>query len=52
MKATITTIKISVKAWKMLKLIAAHTEEKQYAVLDRLLETELQRIQENPCPPH
>jgi hypothetical protein len=39
------TIKTTAKALRMLRLIAAHTGERQYAVLERLLQKELQRVE-------
>ena len=46
MKILITT-KITKDALKMLRLIAAHTGEKQYQVLERVLKKELDEIKEN-----
>lgn len=39
--ARATTLKVSRQARRALRLIAAHTEEKQYQVLERLLAAEL-----------
>ena len=38
------TIKTTENALKMLRLIAAHTGEKQYEVLERLLKIELSKL--------
>jgi hypothetical protein len=48
MKVELMTIKIPVKAWQPLRLIAAHTGEKQYAVVARLLIQELAKLQKGP----
>ena len=40
------THKITVKALRLLRVIAAMTGEKQYEVLERLLAAELKRLQE------
>jgi hypothetical protein len=45
MDSPLITIKTSKKALQMLRLIAAHTGEKQYAVLERLLQKELTKVQ-------
>ena len=45
MKAELTTIKIPSDALPMLRLIAAYTGEKQYAVVARLLREALQALQ-------
>lgn len=39
------TIKTTVEALKMLRLISALTGEKQYEILERLLKAELQKIE-------
>ena len=54
MKAELISIKTSPRALKLLRLIAAHTGEKQYEVLERVLQQELalaERItDDHPCP--
>ncbi len=45
MNSVMITIKATTKALQMLRLIAAHTGEKQYAVLERLLREELRKVQ-------
>jgi hypothetical protein len=47
MKELITT-KISPEALRLLRLIAAMTGEKQYEALERILKTELERVQNHP----
>jgi hypothetical protein len=39
------TIKTTKKALQLLRLIAAHTGEKQYAILERLLQNELTKVE-------
>lgn len=43
--STLITQKMPQETHRLLKLIAAHTGEKQYAVLARLLAAEWQRVQ-------
>lgn len=45
MNSVMITIKATTKALQMLRLIAAHTGEKQYVVLERLLQKELVKVQ-------
>lgn len=45
MNTPLITIKATKQAWQWLRLIAAHTGEKQYAVLERLVQRELQRVE-------
>jgi hypothetical protein len=47
MKELITT-KISNDALRLLRIIAALTGEKQYQALERILKTELDRLQNHP----
>lgn len=47
MKATLVTIKITIKALRLLRIIAAMTGEKQYEVIDRLVESEMERLKDN-----
>jgi hypothetical protein len=47
MKELITT-KISNDALRLLRIIAALTGEKQYQALERILKTELDRLQNQP----
>jgi hypothetical protein len=47
MKELITT-KISNEALRLLRIIAALTGEKQYQALERILKTELDRLQNQP----
>jgi hypothetical protein len=53
--AELITMKVTPEALKLLRIIAAHTEETQYQVLERLLTKELERIEkrrENQKPKH
>jgi hypothetical protein len=42
--------KINAETWRLLKQIAAHTGEKHYAVLTRLLAKEWQQLQAAATP--
>lgn len=44
MAELLTTMKMSTSALRMLRLVAASTGEKQYAVLNRLVEEEAKRL--------
>ncbi len=46
MKKEIVTTKITKESLKCAKLISAHTGEKQYEVIERVLKTELKKVQE------
>jgi hypothetical protein len=41
---TLTTMKVTPRALKLVRMIAALTDEKHYEVLDRLLSKELARL--------
>jgi hypothetical protein len=45
MNSRMITIKTTKKALQLLRLLAAHTGEKQYAILERLLQHELTKIE-------
>jgi hypothetical protein len=45
MQQPLVTHKITPEAKRLLRMIAAHTGETQYATLERLLATEWQRVQ-------
>ena len=45
MASELTTIKTSLDALKMLRVVAALTGEKQYEVIERLLKAELEKIE-------
>ena len=45
MNAPMITIKTTKKALQLLRLIAAYTGEKQYAILERLLQQELKIVE-------
>jgi hypothetical protein len=40
------TIKTTKKALELLRLLAAYTGEKQYAILERLLQAELKKVEQ------
>ncbi len=42
--AELITMKVTPAALKTLRIIAAHTEETQYEILERLLSAELKRV--------
>ena len=45
MDSRMITIKTTKKALQLLRLIAAHTGEKQYTILERLLQQELRKVE-------
>lgn len=45
MNSGMITIKTTKKALQLLRLIAAHTGEKQYVILERLLQQELKKVE-------
>jgi hypothetical protein len=45
MNSVMITIKTTKKALQLLRLIAAHTGEKQYVILERLLQHELKKVE-------
>lgn len=45
MNSCMITIKTTKKALQLLRLLAAHTGEKQYAILERLLQQELTKVE-------
>lgn len=47
MNSAMITIKATKKALQLLRLIAAYTGEKQYAILERLLQQELKKVEKD-----
>ena len=46
------TIKTTRESWQILRIIAAHTNEKQYEVLARLVRTEWETLQKQEKESH
>jgi hypothetical protein len=44
MKTLLKTLKVTQDALRMLRIIAAHTGERQYAVIERVLAEELRKV--------
>lgn len=52
MDTAMVTIKTTRESWQILRIIAAHTNEKQYEVLARLVRTEWETLQKQEKESH